>query len=53
MTEKAYTVTIRWGSTYPSEGDLKTYTFLTEEEMHSFLDGVDEAMGWLDYEVME
>jgi len=53
-------VKIKWGSEAtrqevyakmnlpPSE-----YEFATEGEAEAFLDGIEEAMGWVDYEVVE
>jgi len=43
-------VKIRWGSAGES---TKTYQFETEEQKAFFMKGVDEAEGWLKYEVLE
>ena len=31
----------------------KTYTFKNDEELKFFMMGVDEANGWLEYEIKE
>ena len=47
------TITILWGAElFPDDGNDKTYTFDTKAEAEAFLYGIDEAMGWLDYEVI-
>ena len=45
MTKK---ITIIWGS---QKQKKKTYTFKTEEQLKYFMMGVDEAEGWLSYEI--
>ena len=45
MTKK---ITIIWGS---QKQKKKTYTFKTEELLKYFMMGVDEAEGWLSYEI--
>ena len=45
-------VTILWGSDKASE-NKETYTFETGEQLKYFMMGVDEADGWLEYEVIE
>ena len=47
MTKK---ITIIWGS---QKQKKKTYTFKTEEQLKYFMMGVDEANGWLEYEIEE
>jgi len=47
MTKK---ITIIWGS---QKQKKKTYTFKTEEQLKYFMMGVDEAEGWLSYEIEE
>ena len=43
-------VTIKWGT----EGDkTKTYIFENETQKAFFMKGVDEANGWLEYEIVE
>lgn len=50
---------IKWGDPltrkeiYNEENLYDTYTFETKDELNAFLCGVDEAMGWLDYEIIE
>lgn len=34
-------------------GGLYEYTFNTEDEVKAFLLGIDEAMGWQDYHILE
>tara|TARA_B100001113_G_scaffold297253_1_gene255015 strand:- start:936 stop:1193 length:258 start_codon:yes stop_codon:yes gene_type:complete len=41
-------ITIIWGS---SKQEKKTYKFKTEEQLKYFMMGVDEAEGWLSYEI--
>ena len=45
MTKK---IIIIWGS---QKQKKKTYTFKTEEQLKYFMMGVDEAEGWLSYEI--
>ena len=54
------TVTIKWGTEAvkgiekAEEGyTIKTYTFENETQKAFFMKGVDEANGWLEYEVVE
>tara|TARA_R110002020_G_scaffold74683_6_gene190856 strand:+ start:2708 stop:3055 length:348 start_codon:yes stop_codon:yes gene_type:complete len=47
---EVHQLTIRWGS---DKEVTKTYTFNTIFEKDSFLKGVDEANGWLEYELVE
>jgi len=42
-------ITIKWG---PDKEEIKTYTFKNKEEARFFMMGVDEANGWLEYEVV-
>ena len=41
-------ITIVWGT---DKEEKKTYVFKNEEEKKFFMMGVDEANGWLEYEV--
>jgi len=43
-------ITILWGT---DREEKKTYVFETEEQKSFFMKGVDEANGWLEYEVLE
>ena len=45
-------ITIHWG-TDKEPHDKKSYTFETEEQLKYFMMGVDEANGWLEYEVID
>ena len=53
-------VTIKWGTEVvkgiekPEQGyTIKTYIFENETQKAFFMKGVDEANGWLEYEVVE
>ena len=43
-------ITIKWGT---DKDKTKSYTFKNEEELKFFMMGVDEANGWLEYEIKE
>ena len=43
-------ITIIWGT---DKEETKTYTFKTEEHLKYFMMCVDEANGWLEYEIDE
>ena len=43
-------ITIKWGT---DKDKTKTYTFKNDEELKFFMMGVDEANGWLEYEIKE
>ena len=43
-------ITIVWGT---DKDETKTYTFENDEELKFFMMGVDEANGWLEYEIKE
>lgn len=43
-----FKTTIAWGTT---QEVVETYTFATYEEWRAFMYGVDQASGWLEYEV--
>ena len=45
-------ITIMWGSDRDPD-NKKTYKFETEEQLKYFMKGVDEAEGWLSYEIEE
>ena len=47
MTKK---ITILWGT---DKEEKQTYTFENQHDLNTFLHGVNEANGWLDYEVVE
>ena len=44
------TVTIKWGT---DGEETKTYHFVNKEQHQWFMKGVDEAEGWLKYEIVE
>ena len=43
-------ITIQWGT---EKEIIKTYIFENETQKAFFMKGVDEANGWLEYEVVE
>ena len=45
-------ITIIWGSDR-DPNNIETYEFETEEQFKYFMMGVDEANGWLEYEIEE
>ena len=45
-------ITIYWGSDKEPQ-DKKSYTFETGEQLKYFMMGVDQANGWLEYEVLD
>ena len=49
MTKK---ITIHWGTDKEPQ-DIKSYEFKTDEQLKYFMMGVDEANGWLEYEVID
>lgn len=55
--KKNFAVTLAWGSPATRE-ELGPeahceYSFDTEAELRAFMLGVDEAAGWMDYEIVE
>ena len=46
------TITIHWGADKEPQ-DKKSYEFKTDEQLKYFMMGVDEANGWLEYEIKE
>ena len=51
MTDKIQ-ITIHWGTDKEPQ-DKKTYVFEDETQKAFFMQGVNEANGWLEYEVVE
>ena len=45
-------ITIHWGTDKDPQ-DKKSYEFKTDEQLKYFMMGVDEANGWLEYEIEE
>ena len=43
-------ITIVWGSDRDQD-NKQTYRFETEEQLKYFMMGVDEAEGWLEYQI--
>ena len=48
--DKNEKITIIWGT---DKGEKKSYEFKTDEQLKYFMMGVDEANGWLEYEIEE
>ena len=53
MKIEKFKVKITWGVTSWGDDQTKTYEFETEKEMDAFLQGVDEANGWMEYKIIE
>lgn len=54
--ESMHKAVIRWGSEMTredNEGVSSTYSFDTTDERDAFMHGVEEAIGWSDYELVE
>ena len=49
MTKK---ITIIWGSDR-DPNNKETYKFKTKEQLKYFMMGVDEAEGWLEYQIVD
>ena len=50
---KYFTVRILWGSTPElDERQPEQYIFDSKEELSAYLQGVDDACGWMDYEIL-
>ena len=47
---KEIKITIKWGT---DKDQTKTFTFKNDEELKFFMMGVDEAIGWSEYEIEE
>ena len=47
---KEQKITILWGT---DKEQKQTYTFENQHDLDIFLHGVNEANGWLDYEIVE
>jgi len=43
---------IKWGVTSYGDDQIKSYEFKTEKELDAFMLGVNEANGWLEYQVL-
>jgi hypothetical protein len=49
-----HSITILWGATPELDGRRpQTYQFDTEIELNAFIKGVEEASGWLEYEIID
>ena len=45
-------VTIVWGKLHPDDTDPVTYNFFSEAEKDAFLKGVDEGVGWHNWDTI-
>jgi len=45
-----FSVTIEFGNNPETR---KEYPFQTQQELNAFLDGVESALGWMDYRVVD
>lgn len=53
MSEKLFKTWIIWGQS-PEPGDKPTeYAFATQAELDAFLEGIEEAEGWLGYAICD
>ena len=51
---KPFKITIKWGSFTPDEDrPVETYEFATQAELDAFNLALNEADGWMDYDVIE
>lgn len=50
---KEHWVSIRWGSDSNPTDEPMMYEFHSRAELEAFLDGVEAATGWLDYELVK
>ena len=48
LSPKPIKIKIAWGSDQ-YEDDIKDYSFDTLDKYHSFMEGVDESNGWMEY----
>jgi hypothetical protein len=55
MPGPEFKASILWGSASTREDNPKpsTYHFLTQAELDAFLLGVEAAVGWMEYELLE
>ena len=52
VSYEVYFIDIRWGGD-PDETEAPAhYTFDTEVELNAFVRGIDEAVGWTDFDVV-
>lgn len=49
---KEHWVSINWGADRQMSDDPMMYEFNSRAELEAFLDGVESANGWLDYELV-
>lgn len=48
-----FSVRILWGQAPDPEDKPHTYTFSSQELLDAFMEGVEAASGWLEYEIVE
>ena len=48
-----FSVTIEWGDGTSDILKPEEYSFDTEAERDAFMLGVDSALGWLDYDILD
>lgn len=51
MTQE-FEIKILWGAYPENDAELQTYKFKTTAEMEAFKQGISEACGWNDYQIM-
>ena len=49
MTDKKFKIKVAWGMDKLKE-NIEEYSFDTAKELHAFMDGVQESLGWHDHE---
>tara|TARA_R110001592_G_scaffold71694_1_gene219039 strand:- start:1867 stop:2121 length:255 start_codon:yes stop_codon:yes gene_type:complete len=52
VSYEVYFMDIRWGEEPDETEEPYHYTFETQAELNAFQRGIDEAMGWADFEVV-
>jgi hypothetical protein len=54
MTTPKHKITIAWGQDFDPEHDQPvTYSYSTGTELSAFIEGIEAAIGWLEYEVID
>lgn len=51
--DQKFTISILWGENPEPEDEPIGYVFNTQVELDAFMEGVEAAEGWFDYEVIE
>jgi hypothetical protein len=47
-----FLIKIRWGATVEEGDKPKEYSFVTQDELTAFTDGVEEGSGWMDFNII-